>query len=132
MKKNYLTASGEHYEQSRRVSIRNFIGSSEKKETKVAPLPSNAMKGLMSPSKDNDSAIETVNKKVDVKSKDLDDSVYYRPLHWQPEKNDPDAASLRINDTFTSADARVNIVMVLMFSLSMIATMLLANILSQF
>ena len=73
----------------------------------------------------------SIHKKPDIKTK-LDEGIYQRPMHWQPERNDSDAARLRVDDNFTSADARVNIVMVLMFSLSMIATMLLANILSQF
>ena len=135
MKKKYLTASGEHYEQSRRGSIRNFITQPDnKKENKmdqVDPVIEHAPISSLPSTDQKNIPKEADNKKPDIKTK-LDEGIYQRPMHWQPERNDSDAARLRVNDNFTSADARVNIVMVLMFSLSMIATMLLANILSQF
>ena len=140
MKKKYLTVSGEHYEQSRRGSIRNFITQPDnKKENKMdqvdpliehTPISSISSTDQKNIPKEADNNL-SIHKKPDIKTK-LDEGIYQRPMHWQPERNDSDAARLRVNDNFTSADARVNIVMVLMFSLSMIATMLLANILSQF
>ena len=135
-----MSVSGEHYEQSRRGSIRNFITHSDnKKENKtdqvdpviehvpISSVASTDQKNIQKAADNNTS----IHKKTDIKTK-LEEGIYQRPIHWQPEINDSDATRLRVNDNFTSADARVNIVMVLMFSLSMIASMLLANILSQF
>lgn len=144
--------SGEHYEQSRRGTLSRFISSSDKKNDKVetvneyksattatttiksiSPIDSNNIQKTLT-YKEVDSA-QLNNNKINIKNKEFDENNYQRPLHWQPwqpEKYENDTSRTRVNDSLTSADARVNIVMVLIFSLSMIATMLLANILSQF
>jgi hypothetical protein len=137
--------SGEHYEQSRRGTLSRFISSSDKKSDKVDAVNENKTITIKSVSIDTNNiqkvstskVVDSVqlNNKINIKNKEFDENNYQRPLHWQPwqpEKYENDNSRRRVNDTLTSSDARVNIVMVLIFSLSMIATMLLANILSQF
>ena len=105
---------------------------SDKVDTLVEHVPAELKKVQAVSKQAENNTINAINKKIDSKSKHFEDGIYQRPSYWQPDKNENDATTLRVSDTFASADARVNIVMVLMFSLSMIATMLLANILSQF
>jgi adenine specific DNA methylase Mod len=146
LKNRYFTLTDEHYEQSRR-GLNRFINSENKKDIKSmdkveyssdhkipSSIESNSNQKVPVASLiKNNNEIKSGDKK-EIKAKEANEVILGRPLHWQPWHPEQVSAesSFFFHETFASVDARVNIVMVLMFSLSMIAAMLLANILSQF